>query len=493
MKLLKKICIIFTLVTFWPGITSGQEFNKNFGIGIHTGFHKMIGGEMDASMVGFWQGIDIFYGLSDKLVLDANFAAGWNVPRDPDSHFKPIDIPPLKYFRTWLLPLELNLSYIIRTEGTFRPYLSVGAGMLVWQLRYERWYSDMFTPSGWNMYGTQYNASGQAGLGALLALSNRFFIDVSGRYRYIHDMNLDNAGSGFAGYGANGFSNGALIKIGDGDQNNGILEFRLGLKILFGGPKDSDNDGILDKLDACPDEAEDFDGFEDEDGCPDLDNDGDGIPDIIDKCPNEAEDFDGFEDEDGCPDLDNDGDGIPDSIDKCPNEAEDFDGFEDEDGCPDLDNDGDGIDDYHDDCPNKPETFNGYKDEDGCPDEVPKQEDRLLERGVTLIFPGVTFEFGSTRLTGSAKLILDDVYQLLRGNREVVLEIRGFTDNVGKRSSNRRVSQLRAQSVKDYLVSKGINANRLRPYGFGDDKPIGDNSTPEGRAKNRRIEFIRVQ
>ncbi len=478
---------------FLTGVTHGQDFNKNFGIGFHTGPIKLIGGNQDASMIGSWLGLDMFYGFSDKLILDGNFAAGWTFPRDADSHFKKTSLPPLKYFRTWYYPFEVNLSYLFRTDGKLRPYFSVGTGMMIWQLRYERWTTDLFSPSGWVMPETQYNVTGQAGLGALIALSNRLILDVSARYHYLHNQNLDNVGTGYRGYFDQDLPDGGIEQVNDGDQNNGIIELRLGLKVLFGGPKDSDNDGILDKLDACPNEAEDFDGFQDDDGCPDLDNDGDGIPDIVDKCPNEAEDFDGFQDDDGCPDPDNDSDGIPDDKDKCPNEPEDFDGFQDEDGCPEPDNDGDGIDDYHDDCPNKPETFNGYMDEDGCPDELPKKEDKLLEKGVTLIFPGVTFEFGSTKLSGSAKLVLDDVYQLLRENKEVIIEVRGFTDNVGRRAANRKVSQLRAQSVRNYLISKGINQSRIKTYGFGDDNPIGDNSTPEGRAKNRRIEFMRVQ
>lgn len=133
--------------------------------------------------------------------------------------------------------------------------------------------------------------------------------------------------------------------------------------------KDSDGDGIDDRYDACPSEPEDFDGWEDDDGCPELDNDGDGIPDDRDACPDQAEDMDGFEDEDGCPDPDNDGDGIPDGYDSCPNDPEDFDGDRDEDGCPDLDTDGDGIPDSEDQCPYEPEDFDGYGDEDGCPED----------------------------------------------------------------------------------------------------------------------------
>jgi OmpA-OmpF porin, OOP family len=159
------------------------------------------------------------------------------------------------------------------------------------------------------------------------------------------------------------------------------FRFNLGLRYAPTG-HDRDGDGILDRDDKCPDVAEDRDGFQDEDGCPDPDNDGDGILDARDKCRDAPEDFDGFKDDDGCPDLDDDGDGIPDADDKCRNEPEDKDGFQDEDGCPDLDNDGDGIPDKVDLCPSAPEDKDGYKDGDGCPDPdndldgIPDVQDR---------------------------------------------------------------------------------------------------------------------
>ena len=111
----------------------------------------------------------------------------------------------------------------------------------------------------------------------------------------------------------------------------------------------------------------------------------DGIPDDVDKCPDDPEDFDDFEDEDGCPDPDNDRDGILDKDDKCPNEPETKNGFEDEDGCPDDDNDKDGIPDKKDKCPNKQETINGYKDDDGCPDEVKDTDQDGIPNGEALL------------------------------------------------------------------------------------------------------------
>jgi hypothetical protein len=172
--------------------------------------------------------------------------------------------------------------------------------------------------------------------------------------------------------------------------------------------RDDDSDGLQNHLDQCPTEAEDKDGYEDSDGCPDKDNDLDSLPDAGDKCPMQAEDADGVEDSDGCPDLDNDkdgladtadqcpiaaetknnykdedgcpdesdvdNDGVPDATDKCPTEAEDTDGFEDTDGCPDPDNDKDTVLDDQDECIDEPETMNGFEDENGCPDEDPKKK-----------------------------------------------------------------------------------------------------------------------
>lgn len=145
--------------------------------------------------------------------------------------------------------------------------------------------------------------------------------------------------------------------------------FRFNLGVRYAPTnRDTDADNVLDRDDKCPLKAEDRDGFQDEDGCPEPDNDQDRIPDDRDRCRDEAETVDGFEDQDGCPDLDDDKDKVPDDTDKCRNAAEDLDNFEDEDGCPDPDNDNDGILDTADRCPNGPEDKDGFKDTDGCPD-----------------------------------------------------------------------------------------------------------------------------
>jgi OmpA-OmpF porin, OOP family len=131
---------------------------------------------------------------------------------------------------------------------------------------------------------------------------------------------------------------------------------------------DIDHDGVEDTVDECPDLAEDRDGFEDSDGCPDFDNDDDGVPDTQDRCPKQKEDEDGFEDDDGCPDPDNDRDGILDPQDACPDAAGPKSSDPKKNGCPNTDSDGDGVRGEFDLCPNEKEDVDGFQDDDGCPD-----------------------------------------------------------------------------------------------------------------------------
>jgi OOP family OmpA-OmpF porin len=249
-------------------------------------------------------------------------------------------------------------------------------------------------------------------------------------------------------------------------------------------PQDPDGDGISGPADRCPNVAEDRDGFQDDDGCPDADNDNDGVPDLRDRCPTEPEDKDGYQDDDGCPDLDNDADGLPDTRDKCPDEAEDKDGFQDDDGCPDPDNDNDGVVDARDKCPNEPESKNNYQDDDGCPDEVPAAVKKF-----TGVIEGINYKTGSAEILTGSYAILDRAVKVLQDYPDVNLEISGHTDSRGRAEYNRDLSRRRAESVRNYFVLRGINPNRITSIGYGMDRPIGDNRSAAGRARNRRTEF----
>jgi outer membrane protein OmpA-like peptidoglycan-associated protein len=253
---------------------------------------------------------------------------------------------------------------------------------------------------------------------------------------------------------------------------------------------DNDRDGILDEDDKCPNVPETKNGFEDEDGCPDgtkNDRDGDGILDEVDQCPDDPEDKDGFEDTDGCPDPDNDKDGILDVDDLCPNDPEDKDGFEDEDGCPDPDNDKDRILDNDDKCPNEPETYNGVEDEDGCPDRGRV----ILTDTKIMILDKVYFEYNKAIIKKESYPILDAVSATLTGNPDIALiEIQGHTDERGNDAYNLDLSDKRAHAVLEYMVSKGIDASRLQSQGYGETQPVDRRHNDEAWAANRRVEFL---
>jgi OmpA-OmpF porin, OOP family len=190
-------------------------------------------------------------------------------------------------------------------------------------------------------------------------------------------------------------------------------------------------------------------------------------------------------------------------LDNCPEEAEDFDGYQDDDGCPDADNDRDGLCDpwveakglltqfAHvckkvDLCPEQAESMNGYKDEDGCPDEVPVPPKKVF------ILEGVNFESGKATITTDSYVSLMKVVDIMEAFPETTFEIVGHTDNVGRPEKNKQLSADRAESVKNFLVEKGVSESRMVTRGVGDSEPIAANTTAEGRAKNRRIEFTRT-
>ena len=218
----------------------------------------------------------------------------------------------------------------------------------------------------------------------------------------------------------------------------------------------------------------------------DGDRDGDGISDSFDQCPDVRENYNGFEDLDGCPDdPDTDHDGIPDAKDKCPNQAEDPDGFEDEDGCPDDDNDKDTVADIYDECPNTPGQPNGVRP--GCPSLiiVTAREIRITQQ--------IQFDFNKSTIKPVSYPILDAVRDVLVANPKITIEVQGHTDNVGQAQYNLRLSGQRADAVRAYLVAHGIEPARLVSKGFGMNQPLVPNNTEGNRALNRRVQFIRTE
>lgn len=232
---------------------------------------------------------------------------------------------------------------------------------------------------------------------------------------------------------------------------------------LMGCP-DGDGDGIADKNDECPTEA----GPATNNGCPITDRDGDGIDDAEDKCPDIA----GLAATNGCPDRDNDG--IADGDDDCPNQA----GTATNGGCPDTD--GDGVVDRLDACPNQA----GLAANKGCP-EIEETDRQVLTEEVQ----GIEFETGSAVIRTRSYPILDKVADILDRYPGYKVSIGGHTDSVGSSATNQSLSEKRAEACYNYLLNKGVAANRMSHNGYGESQPIADNRNSAGREKNRRVEF----
>ena len=247
------------------------------------------------------------------------------------------------------------------------------------------------------------------------------------------------------------------------------FQHTAGLTFKFGG-KDTDGDGIYDKDDACPEVA----GLKQFNGCPDTD--GDGIQDSEDACPEVA----GLAALKGCPDTD--GDGIADKDDKCPTVA----GPKSNGGCPILDADKDGVADKDDDCP----TVAGPISNRGCPEVTTEVIESLKIQARSVFFNSGK----STFKTGDAATIasLDAMREILRNYPNAKFSIEGHTDSDGSNAYNQKLSEDRANAVRNALIEKGVNANNLTAVGFGETKPVASNKTATGKAQNRRTEVRHI-
>jgi OOP family OmpA-OmpF porin len=358
-------------------------------------------------------------------------------------------------------------------------------------------FSDLtYTPYSWK-YGSGSGVSGdgdlytlRGGMEWLFSKQPKYNWFLSGGLGGMY-VNMDNGGDSFTrpllsvgvGQAWEVGANDAIRwevradqSFGNGDLPNASLtniQALVGYSWGLGAPLDSDGDGVIDRRDQCPNTPK---GAKvDVKGCP-IDSDGDGVYDGLDQCPGTPA---GVKvDSKGCP-LDSDGDGVTDDKDKCPNTPR-GEKVNDE-GCP-LDTDGDGLVDSVDKCPTV-----YAKTADGCPLPPPPPEPKKL------ILEGVNFDNDKSTLRPDAIGILDKAAIALKEWGDVKVEIAGYTDSVASDEYNQALSERRANAVRDYLVSKGIAADRLTAKGYGETNPIADNSTAEGRAMNRRVEMVQQQ
>lgn len=390
---------------------------------------------------------------------------------------------------------SINLRFnIVAPEYIIRPYVVAGVGAVLFDndINFDKNKYDYMLPT--------------AGAGINFRLSPEVMLNLQETFMFSNRDSRD------------GVDNGST----DFKSKDAYLTHMVGLTFNMGNSKDTDKDGVSDKKDMCPDTP--FDVKVDKTGCP-IDSDQDGVADYLDNCPDVA----GSRMLNGCPDQDNDG--VMDSQDRCPNQAgtislkgcpdtdndgvadlddkcantrpgtkvdakgcaidSDKDGVADnEDRCPDLagvialkgcpDADGDGIANVDDKCPNA----KGTAENKGCP-EIAKAD--IVK--ITYIGSKLFFENNSDKLKVASLSQLDELVKILLRYDGASLTIEGNTDNVGKDDFNMTLSQKRTESVKVYLIEKGISESRLIAIGNGETKPVADNKTKLGRAKNRRVEL----
>lgn len=499
---MKKI-VLLCMGLLFGYIAKAQTDELRWGIGLHGGLLNYNGDRGQnfyhyaSPQAGYaFGGLSISRYLSPHFEANLTFTAGqignmqpvseWSTPKDLEN----------RHFLIQTNTATLNFQYnILGPQYFIRPFIFVGAGGMV--------SAPQESKGRYRLDGAPLSTGG----GLVFQVNDYMNIKLQEQFIYAGTDELDKT-----------VRKDASIP----NYNDGFLYHSAALVFNVGKQPDADMDGVSDKKDKCA--ATPAGVMVDENGCP-LDRDKDGVADYIDQCPDEK----GLVALSGCPDAD--ADGIADKEDRCPQNAgsvankgcpdTDMDGVVDIDdqcantkagykvsatGCP-IDNDKDGLVNEEDRCPDffGPMSLKGCPDTDG--DGVPDIDDRCPKvigtmenkgcpeiakedvKKITMIAGQIYFETGKATLKKASYAQLDALVAILNKYPEANMTIEGHTDDVGADEYNMDLSQQRTESVKAYLMSKGILESRLKAIGFGETKPIADNKKASGRAKNRRVEL----
>ena len=486
MKKLLYLCIYILTIS----AANSQTQDKKWNVGLHGGITQY-NGDLGRDWYETKNTAYAFGGISISRYLGKLFDANLLLSKGTIGYNDGTS----SSFKSDFNAASINLRFnIVAPEYVIRPYVFAGVGAVLFdnQLNFHQEKYDYILPT--------------AGAGINFRLSPEIMLNLQETFMFSNKDRRDGVDDGTT----------------DFKSKDSYLTHMVGVTFNMGNSKDSDQDGVSDKRDTCADTPNGV--AVDKTGCP-LDKDNDGVADYLDGCPNVAgtvalngcpdKDNDGVEDsKDRCPDQagvmslmgcpDADKDGVADLDDKCANTKagtkvdakgcavdSDRDGItDDEDRCPDAagvpalkgcpDADGDGIADLDDKCP----AVKGTAANKGCP-EIPRTEINKI----TLIGSKLFFENNSDKLKVASLTQLDELSKILLKYEGASLTIEGNTDSVGKDDFNMTLSQKRTESVKQYLVGKGISETRLTAIGNGETKPVASNKTALGRAKNRRVEL----
>lgn len=394
-------------------------------------------------------------GSNFLLSLDANAAQGY-AAGDKAATFR---LRRAESFRTRMTLLGGGFSFNYVIADFFVPYAGLSANFLNFEPEIKDDRGEVYVPPV-SYKPNNFTILGNGGFKFLI--NEKIVIKLSGGVHYFPSDDLDRVTN----------------EISNGTANDIFFTGTVGIGLLIGGKKDSDDDGVPDKSDLCPDTPP---GVKvDEFGCP-IDSDGDGVSDYLDECPDTPEGY--LVDERGCI-IDSDSDGVPDDRDKCPYTPL---GVEvDEFGCP-VDSDGDGIPDYLDECPDTPEGY--YVNEYGCvlwvPDFIKNPNQKLVLYVDQLFTDKFSLNaFGKSEIGFIAKRLINSGFDRW--------SIVGHTDNLGAAGANKLLSLEWAKVIFNACVNAGMDSVNLNMSGLGPEHPIASNATEDGRSQNRRIEIFPV-